>query len=266
MDRSAVRLAVGTLTRWPVRPPQRVDARTAGRAMLLAPIVAVGIGLVAAAVGAAVLAAQPGAALLAAALAVATVAVVTRGLHLDGLADTADALGSGVPPERALEIARRGDVGPFGVVALVLVLLIDVAALSVIAPGGGQAAIALVIGVTAGRLALVWACRRGVRAARPDGLGAKVVGTVAPWAALAWTGALLVAGSGAMWLASDGSWRASAGAAGAVAAAVVAGLIVVRMARRRLGGVTGDVLGAVVEIGTAAALVTAAATTVASGG
>lgn len=266
MDGSAVRLAVGTLTRWPVRPPQRLDARTAGRAMLLAPIVGLGIGLVAAAVSAGVLAVQPGASLLAAALAVATLAVVTRGLHLDGLADTADALGSGAPPQRALEIARRGDVGPFGVVTLVLVLLIDVAAVSVIAPGGAQAAIALVIAVTGGRVALVWACRRGVRAARPDGLGAQVAGTVAPLAALAWTAALLAAGCGVMWLASDGSWRASAGAAGAVVAAVVAGGLVVRTASRRLGGVTGDVLGAVVEFGTAAALITAAATTVASGG
>ena len=70
--------------------------------------------------------------LLAGLVVVAVLALGTRALHLDGLADTVDGLGSGRDRERSLEIMRRGDVGPMGVIALLLVL-------------GGQAAAASVL-------------------------------------------------------------------------------------------------------------------------
>ena len=114
-----------------------------------------------------------------AALAVASLALLSRGLHLDGLADLADGLGSGQPAPIALDIMRRSDIGPFGTVTLILVLLIQVAALShaeTASPGRGAAA--LITAVVTGRLAMTWACRQGVPAARPDGLGALVAGTV----------------------------------------------------------------------------------------
>ena len=60
----------------------------------------------------------------------AALALLTRGLHLDGLADLADGLGSGQPAATALDIMRRSDIGPFGTVTLVLVLLTQVAALA----------------------------------------------------------------------------------------------------------------------------------------
>ena len=97
-------------------------------------------------------------------LAISSLALLSRGLHLDGLADLADGLGSGKPAPVALDIMRRSDIGPFGTVTLILSLLIQVAALSQAesaAPARGAAA--LIAAVVTGRLALTWACRRGSR-------------------------------------------------------------------------------------------------------
>ncbi|MYR56245.1 adenosylcobinamide-GDP ribazoletransferase, partial [Streptomyces sp. SID625] len=68
--------------------------------------------------------------LLAAVVTAAVPAVLTRGLHLDGLADTADGLGSGKPAADALRIMKQSDIGPFGVITLLFVLLAQVAALT----------------------------------------------------------------------------------------------------------------------------------------
>ena len=119
--------------------------------------------------------------LTASGLAVGSLALLTRGLHLDGLADLADGLASGKPAPAALDIMRRSDIGPLGVVTLVLTLLLQVAALSQAESAGhGRGPATLIAAVVTGRLALTWACRRGVPAARPDGLGALVAGSVRP--------------------------------------------------------------------------------------
>jgi adenosylcobinamide-GDP ribazoletransferase len=105
--------------------------------------------------------------LTASGLAVGSLALLTRGLHLDGLADLADGLASGKPAPAALDIMRRSDIGPLGVVTLVLTLLLQVAALSQAESAGhGRGPTALIAAVVTGRLALTWACRRG---RRPDG-------------------------------------------------------------------------------------------------
>ena len=184
---SGLRLSVTLLTVIPLRDaaPDRSPAApapaTAAAAMAWAPAVGLLLGVVAAAVLLAVdhpLGAGP---LTGAGLAVAALALLSRGLHLDGLADLADGLGSGKPGPAALDIMRRSDIGPFGVVTLVLTLLIQVAALSQAETAGhGRGPAALIAAVVTGRLALTWACRRGVVAARPDGLGALVAGTVSP--------------------------------------------------------------------------------------
>ena len=248
-----VRLAVGTLTRLPVTPPRIVDRRVARVAMLLAPAVGAVLGLLVGAAAQAVVDHTRAAPLLAAALAVGAVAYLTRALHLDGLADTADALGSGRPAPQALEIARRSDIGPFGVVAVVLVLLVQAAALSQ-ALGSGHAALAVAVAVGSGRLAITLSCTRGIPAARADGLGAAVAQSVprlalvivtVGWFAACAVGAL-AAGTGA---------RGALVAMAAAAAALLAATALLRTALRRLGGITGDVLGAVCETGTTAALV-----------
>ncbi|MFC5753990.1 adenosylcobinamide-GDP ribazoletransferase [Actinomadura rugatobispora] len=246
-----MRLAVTLLTIVPLRA-DRADRDTARRAMLLAPLTGLVVGGGAAAVlllgDLAGLAALPRAA-----LAVAAAAVLTRALHLDGLADLADGLGSGRPPEDALAIMKRSDIGPFGVVTLLLTLLVQAGCLAT-AP---DAATGVVIAAVTGRLALPWACRTGVPSARPGGLGALVAGTVATRAAVAVTGAVLLAA--ALAGAPAGGAEGALYAALAVVAGLGAALLMLRHAVRRLGGVTGDVFGALVELAATAALVVLAA-------
>jgi adenosylcobinamide-GDP ribazoletransferase len=244
------RLAVTLLTAIPLpggrsaRPaPSR---RAAAAAMAWAP--AVGLLLGAAAAVVLELAGRWGHAgpLLAAVLAVATLAAGSRALHLDGLADTADGLGSRQPAEAALAMMKRSDIGPFGVVTLVLTLGIQVAALAQ-AQALGRGAPAVIAAAVTGRLALPWACRRGVPAARGTGLGALVAGTVPPAVPVLLTAAALAA-----------AWAFGIVVMIAVAAGLAAALALTALAVRRLGGITGDVLGALVEVATAACLLVTA--------
>lgn len=185
--------------------------------------------------------------LLLAALSIALLAYATRALHLDGLADTADALGSAKPAPQALEIARKSDIGPFGVIALALNLLLQTFALAAcLHVGDGMQA--LVLAAVLGRIALTWACTRLWPAARADGLGATVAGSVPIAAPIVWTVAI-AAGSYAL-----------LGPAGLVTSvlALLAGQVVLMICKRRLGGVTGDVLGAVIECASSTALITLA--------
>ncbi|MEV7086670.1 adenosylcobinamide-GDP ribazoletransferase [Streptomyces sp. NPDC093085] len=246
-----LRFAFGTLTVLPVRVA-RWD-RTAARAgMAAAPLAGLVVGGGAAAAGALLVLAGASAP-LAAVAAVAVPAVLTRGLHLDGLADTADGLGSARPAGEALAIMKRSDIGPFGVITLLLTLLAQVAAVSSLYGAGAArgAAGVVVAGVTA-RLALTLACRTGVPAARPEGLGAMVAGTVP--APVAWGVAVVVVGAGA----AAGGVSGAAGAvhhALAVAAGAVAARLLLAHCVRRFGGVTGDVFGAVAETAGTATLV-----------
>jgi adenosylcobinamide-GDP ribazoletransferase len=228
---------VGLLTVLPVGRPPEVTRRRAGRAMLLAPLVGLGLGGLAA--GVMWSGQRLGlSGLLAAVLAIALLAVATRGLHLDGLADTADGVGSRLTAEDALRVMRGGDIGPFGVVTLVLVLAVQVSALAQSGPE------VLLVAVPAGRLAITWACRRGVPAARRDGLGAMVAGSVGVVPLLLVT-AVVVAAAALL------GWRGPV----AVLAGVAASIALVGHSRGRLGGVTGDVLGACTETATTVALV-----------
>jgi adenosylcobinamide-GDP ribazoletransferase len=236
--RDGLRLALTTFTILPLRPG-RVDRAAARIAMALGPLVGglLGLALGGAALGLRALHA-PG--LVLGGVVVALGALLTRGLHLDGLADTVDGLGSYAGRERALEIMRAPDVGPFGVVALVSTLLIQAGTVAALA---GRP-LALATALAAGRLAVTTACR-GVPAARPDGLGALVAGTVRlPELAVA------VVAVAALGVAAAG-WRGPV----AILAGLAAALLVLWHAWRRLGGITGDVLGALVEVGQTVTLV-----------
>jgi adenosylcobinamide-GDP ribazoletransferase len=244
---AGLRLAVTTLTVAPIRPGP-VDREAAAVAMSVAPAVgaALGVAVAAVGVGAVGVGATP---FLAAVLAVSAGVGLTRGLHVDGLADTADALGSYRDPDIALAIMKKPDLGPLGVTAIVLALLAQVAALTTVLARPWYAAAAGVVAATAtGRLAVAVACRRGVPAARPEGLGSLVAGIVGPFALV--LGALAVAGvaAGAV---PGRPWQGPL----AVGIALVTVLLLLRHTVRRLGGITGDVLGAVCELAVTATYV-----------
>ncbi|MDG4765127.1 adenosylcobinamide-GDP ribazoletransferase [Solwaraspora sp. WMMD406] len=237
---AGLRLAVTTFTVLPLRPG-RVDRHAATVAMAVAPVVGLVLGAV---LGLAMLASSRAGipALVGAAVVVGLAAALTRGLHLDGLADTVDALGSHRPATGALEVMRRPDIGPFGVVAVVMALLLPTVALAAVPTDRSWPAVLATVAVAAGtgRLAVTWSCRHGVPAARPDGLGALVAGTQR-WPALA-AGTAVVAAVAVPAIPTR-PWQ------GPVVVVVALGvwLMLLRHLVRRFGGVTGDVLGAGVE-------------------
>ncbi|MFC7886916.1 adenosylcobinamide-GDP ribazoletransferase [Streptomyces sp. NPDC057376] len=247
-----LRFAFGTLTVFPVEVT-RWDREAARAGMLCAPLAGLAVGVTAAAAGLLLLLVGAGT-LLAAVATAAVPAVLTRGLHLDGLADTADGLGSGKPAEDALRIMKQSDIGPFGVLTLLFVLLAQVAALTQAYDASwAHGALAAVVSATAARLALTLAARTGVPAARPEGLGAAVAGAVPPGGALAATAAVTAASAAAAG-ALSGPYDAVRAALAVLCAGAVAELLL-RHCVRRFGGVTGDVFGAVAETAATTALV-----------
>lgn len=251
-------ISLFTVVPVPSTTRNRLEGRQAVRAVLWLP----GVGALLGAGAAAVLlvadhlaVGTPGR-LLAAALAVLTLAVLTGGMHLDGLADTVDGLASRHPATQALEVMRRSDVGPLGAAAMLLVVLLQVVAMAAV-PSGREAAAALVLAAVTSRTAVILAAGRSVPSARPGGFGALVSGSVAPrMQAAILTSVVLAVGLSAL-LVGPFTVARSLGA-------LTVGLVVAdqlrRMVQRRLGGVTGDVFGALVEVATTSVLVTVALT------
>lgn len=255
--RDGLRLSLGTLTAFPTPPPVLVDRRTAAVGIALAwlPGLLLGVVAAAAAAAAAVLTLPV---LVVAALSIAVLQLCCRGFHLDGLGDTADGLAAGPDRERMLRVMRSGDSGPAAVATTVLVLLVQVGCLAVVVERPWwQAAAAVVVVVALSRALLVLPCAASVPAARPEGLGAGVIGVVP--IPLAVVVVLLTAAAGTAALTAAG-WPWWSGPVAVLTASAVAALLV-RHVTSRLGGVNGDSLGACVEVAfTALLLVLAAAT------
>lgn len=183
---------------------------------------------------------------ISAAILVAAVAIVTGGLHLDGLADSCDGLfmvhGDA---ERRLEAMRDPRVGSFGATAITLVLIMKFAALVTLA--GHRRSAAIVGALTVSRTLLLTTAGLS-KPARPDGSGRVFIASTRRKDAL--IGAIVVWGIGL-------SISPTSGLA-ASTLALVAALSTARIAAARLGGITGDILGAVVELGEVAFLATLA--------
>lgn len=228
-----LRLAVAFLTRLPVPVPEMPPGSLAAT-MPFFPLVGALVGLAGAlAFGIAAWAGVPP--LPAALLAVLAAVWLTRGLHEDGLADTADGFGGHHERERRLEIMRDSRSGSFGVLAIVLSVALRAALIAALASPAAVAA-ALVTAEATSRAVMPLAMRF-TGPARRDGLGAGA-GAVKPRHALWALGAALMLAV------------VLAGVAGiaAVAACVAATAFLAHLAQARIGGYTGDVLGAVQQV------------------
>jgi cobalamin 5'-phosphate synthase/cobalamin synthase len=225
--------AVAFLTRIPVGRLAAIDGVAVRRGAPLFPLVGGAVGALGG--GLVDVAAGPLPSLAAAALGLGAVALVTGALHLDALADTADALG-GTTRERRLEIMRDHAIGSFGAVALVVVLLFEASLLA----SESSAWSAFAAAAACGRWAAL-PLAAFLPPAREEGTALTDLSTASVVLGLLAACAVAVGARGVEGLV-------------AVGAAALAALVVGLFLRRWLGGVTGDTLGASSELAQAAAI------------
>ena len=225
-----LRIAFGLITTLPVSLPDNWSTGDSGRASVWYPLA----GLV---IGALTWLAWKGAMLLFSPLVAGVVALVvwvalTGGLHLDGLADCCDGLFASVTKDRRLEIMKDPHVGAFGVIGLILVLFLKAAALMSLTTASS---FAILLAASLARWCILPAGLLPL--ARPSGMGADFASgfrrSFILWSAILPAAIAVVLGV--------------RGVLSALAGVSVAALIL-WFAKSRIGGVTGDVFGMVVEI------------------
>ncbi|OCX90560.1 MAG: adenosylcobinamide-GDP ribazoletransferase [Pseudomonas sp. CO183] len=232
-------IALQFLTSLPIRLPAMPGPEQQGRSLLYYPVVGLLLGALLCLAAFVLDGAPP---LLQAALLLTLWAALTGGLHLDGLADSADAwLGGFGDRERTLQIMKDPRSGPVAVVVLVLLLLLKFAALLALLQA--QHYVALLLAPLLGRAALL-ALFLGTPYVRPNGLGHALATNLPRTGA---KGVLLLVAIGCLLFGSSGLI--------ALALAVVTLLLAQRAMLRRLGGTTGDTAGALLELVECAVLV-----------
>ena len=235
-------VAVAFMTRIPI--PVRVDPdKDPGAAVPWFPVVGAGVGALVGGVAWAGLefGLPP---LVAAGAAIAASLLLTGALHEDGLADTFDGLGSGRAGAAAIEVMRDSRIGAFGAAALTMTLLMQVGTMASIATGD---LIEIAVAAHAASRALAVGAMLLLPAAASDGLGAAYARTAGPLRpAFGIVVGLGIAGA----ILRTETWI--------ILPAIVTGAAIAWWAWRRIGGITGDVLGAVQQVTLVTILVGAA--------
>lgn len=251
--------SLGLFSTLPVPPTLTIDRAAARSAIAWFPATGAIIGACGGLVAA--LPYWLGQPLLGSVMGAATIAWVTGGLHLDGIADTADGLGSRKPPAEGLAIMKRSDIGPMGVAALVFVVLLGVASLTTLAtqlPWWG-AALTFVAAGAISRTPVLGATTPGRPNARPGGFGALFHGVTRPASAVVIAIVVVTAIAAGGWLING--WLGAAFAGGSALAALAVGAGWERRLSRHFGGMTGDLFGSIIDLTATAFLVIVALAT-----
>lgn len=233
-----LRIAFGLMTTLPVRLPADWSAGDSGRASVWYPFVGLVVGgLTWLAWQGAMLVFPPS---MAGVLSLAAWVVLTGGLHLDGLADCCDGLFVSAVKERRLEIMKDPHIGAFGVIGLILVLLLKATALTSLT---AASSVGILLAASLARWCILPAGLLPL--ARPSGMGADFVqgfrrsflvwGAIIPFAMAIFLGLRGVL---------------------AILAGIAAAGLVLWLAKSRIGGVTGDVFGMLVEVAEVVVLLT----------
>lgn len=230
VDVRSLRIAFSLMTTLPVKLPDDWSAGDSGRASVWYPLVGLVIGVMTWLVWQGAMSVFP--AWVAGIVTLVVWVILTGGLHLDGLADCCDGLLASASVERRLEIMKDPHVGAFGVTGLVLVLMLKAAGLASLTPAASPG---LLLAASLARWCILPAALMPL--ARPSGMGADFAlgfrRAFLAWSAILPLGITLLLGM-------PGIYSALIGLAGAALAAW--------LAKARIGGVTGDVFGMVVEV------------------
>jgi adenosylcobinamide-GDP ribazoletransferase len=225
-----LRIAFGLMTTLPVKLPNDWSAGDSGRASVWYPFV----GLI---IGALTWLSWKGAAfvfppLVAGVTTLIVWVALTGGLHLDGLADCCDGLFASVSPERRVEIMKDPHIGAFGVIGLILVLFLKAAALASLTPVSSPG---ILLAASLARWCILPAGLMPL--ARPSGMGADFASgfrrSSILWGALIPVALMVMLGPPGVLSALTGAGTAA---------------LILWLAKLRIGGVTGDVFGMIVEI------------------
>jgi adenosylcobinamide-GDP ribazoletransferase len=235
--------AIRFLTILPVPNGWSGDEKTLARSIFFFPLVGLAIGLIAAAFDYAIGQALP--LLPASVLTILVLIGLSGGLHMDGLADAADGFFSARPRAKMMEIMRDSRIGVMGVLAVMFVVLLKVTLLAAILTSSRWVLILLM--PLAGRAAVVL-LMTALPYARPEGGLATLFAGSRSWLHGLWAWGLMFVLSG--WLAQG------LGLAAAILALVLTALFILYN-RSKIGGFTGDTLGAVCELAEMAPLLAA---------
>ncbi len=232
-----LRIAFGLMTTLPVRLPADWVEGDSGRASVWYPFVGLVIGALTWLTWKGTMFALPP--LVAGILTLLVWVILTGGLHLDGLADCCDGLFVSAEKERRLEVMKDPHVGAFGVVGLILILLLKVAALVSLSP---VSSVSILLAASLARWCILPAGL--LPRARPSGMGADFAAgfrrSFIPWGLLIPLVIGILIGIGGVF---------------AILAGIAAAGLILWLAKSRIGGVTGDVFGMIVETVEAAVLI-----------